>query len=77
MSGQRRAHEQHLDSDDWVSGGEPMSDQQEAFLERLCEERGVRMDYELTKAQASRRIEELKDPDYKKPLTRPLPRPLS
>jgi len=60
MSGQRDAHRRHRDSDDWATADEPMTDSQESLLEELCGRAGRSMDYFLTKAQASRRIEDLK-----------------
>jgi hypothetical protein len=47
------------DPDDWVTGDEPMTGPQESYLRTLAREAGEEMDPGLTKAQASRRIEEL------------------
>jgi Protein of unknown function (DUF3072) len=46
---------------DWVSGDDPMTGAQASYLKTLCEQAGA-PDYEanLTKAEASRRIDALK-----------------
>jgi len=45
--------------DDWVSGDEPMTGAQRSYLKTLCEEAQLPFDDTLTKAQASKRIDEL------------------
>jgi hypothetical protein len=45
--------------DDWVTGDEPMTGAQKSYLKTLCEEAREPFDERLTKAQASKRIEEL------------------
>lgn len=56
-------HEEHSnrqkDPHDWVTGDEPMTGAQASYLQTLSEEAGESFDRELTKAQASERIEEL------------------
>ena len=47
------------DPDDWVTGEEPMTGAQASYLQTLCQEAGEPFDQSLTKAEASRRIEEL------------------
>jgi len=47
------------DPDDWVTGEEPMTGAQASYLKTLSEEAGVEFDGTLTKAQASKRIDEL------------------
>ncbi len=47
------------DPDDWVTGEEPMTGAQRSYLKTLSEEAGQPFDENLTKADASRRIEEL------------------
>ncbi len=47
------------DPDEWVTGEEPMTGPQASYLRTLCQEAGEPFDEGLTKAQASRRIEEL------------------
>ncbi|SDA33701.1 DUF3072 domain-containing protein [Sphingomonas sp. NFR15] len=49
------------DPSDWVSGGEPMTGAQASYLTTLSEEAGETPPPEdLTKADASKRIDELK-----------------
>ena len=45
--------------DDWTTGDEPMTGAQRSYLKTLCEEAKVEMDDALTKAEASKRIDEL------------------
>jgi hypothetical protein len=47
------------DPDDWVSGDEAMTGAQASYLQTLCEEAGEEFDASLTKADASKRIDEL------------------
>lgn len=47
------------DPDDWVTGDEPMTGAQASYLETLCREAGEEFDPSLSKAAASRRIDEL------------------
>ena len=47
------------DPQDWVTGDEPMTGAQRSYLKTLCEEAHVDFDENLTKAEASRRIDEL------------------
>jgi Protein of unknown function (DUF3072) len=47
------------DPDDWISGDEPMTGAQRSYLKTLCEEAKQPFDDTLTKAQASKRIDEL------------------
>lgn len=47
------------DPQDWVTRDEPMTGAQRSYLKTLCEEAGVEFDDSLTKAEASRRIDEL------------------
>ena len=51
------------DPDDWVSGDDPMTGAQASYLKTLCEQAGDpdAFDANLTKAEASKRIDELKD----------------
>src|SRR4029079_12865486 len=48
------------DPDDWVTGDEPMTGAQKAYLKTLSEEAHVDFDETLTKTGASRRIDELR-----------------
>ena len=45
--------------DDWVTGDEPMTGAQRSYLKTLSEEAKVDFDENLTKAEASKRIDEL------------------
>ena len=45
--------------DDWTTGDEQMTGAQRSYLKTLSEEAGVEMDDTLTKAEASKRIDEL------------------
>ncbi len=49
------------DPDEWVTGDEPMTGAQKSYLQTLCEEAGETFDDKLTKAQASKRIDELQE----------------
>lgn len=47
------------DPDDWVTGDEEMTGAQRSYLQTLAEEAGEEIDPNLTKAEASKLIEEL------------------
>lgn len=47
------------DPDDWVTGEEPMTGAQASYLQTLAQEGGEEFDPGMTKAEASKRIEEL------------------
>jgi hypothetical protein len=47
------------DPDTWTTGDEPMTGAQASYLETLCEEAGEEFDPNLTKAEASKRIDAL------------------
>jgi hypothetical protein len=47
------------DPDDWVTGDEPMTGAQRSYLKTLSEEAKVPFEENLTKAEASKRIDEL------------------
>ena len=49
------------DPDDWVTGEEAMTGAQASYLETLSREAGEELDPSLTKAEASRRIDELQE----------------
>lgn len=53
---------QQKDPDDWVTGGEPMTGAQASYLKTLTEEAHDpdAYDADLSKAEASKRIDELK-----------------
>ena len=48
------------DPDDWKTGDEPMTASQRSYLETLSRETGEAFDESLTKAEASKRIDELR-----------------
>lgn len=48
------------DPDHWVTGDEPMTGAQMSYLKTLCEEAKEDFDEKLTKAEASKRIDELR-----------------
>lgn len=47
------------DPDDWTTGDEPMTGAQRSYLKTLSDEAGEEFDDTLTKAAASKRIDEL------------------
>ena len=49
------------DPSDWVTGEEPMTGPQKSYLETLAREAGEQVDDDLTKADASKKIDELQD----------------
>ena len=48
------------DPEDWVTGDEPMTGAQASYLKTLTEETGEDFDENLSKADASKKIDELK-----------------
>jgi len=59
--------EQHVpdntqkDPDEWVTGDESMTGAQASYLKTLAQEAGEPVDETLTKAEASKRIDELQE----------------
>ncbi len=49
------------DPDSWTTGDETMTGAQASYLQTLCEEAGESFDPALTKAEASKRIDELQE----------------
>jgi hypothetical protein len=47
------------DPEDWTTGDEPMTGPQRSYLHTLCQEAGEELNEGLTKAEASKRIDEL------------------
>jgi uncharacterized damage-inducible protein DinB len=47
------------DPEDWVTGDEPMTGAQASYLNTLSQEAGEKVPDDLTKAEASKRIDEL------------------
>ena len=56
---QLRGSNLQKDPDEWKTGGEPMTDAQRSYLKTLSDEAGEEMPDHLTKAEASKRIDEL------------------
>jgi hypothetical protein len=49
------------DPDDWKTGDEPMTGAQRSYLHTLADEAKEPVDDQLTKAEASKRIDELRE----------------
>ena len=49
------------DPDEWTTGDEPMTGAQKSYLKTLSEEAKVEFDESLSKADASKRIDELQE----------------
>jgi len=49
------------DPDDWKTGDEPMTPAQRSYLETLARDTGEDVPEDLTKAEASKRIDELRE----------------
>ena len=49
------------DPDDWTTGDEPRTGAQRSYLNTLAGEAGETVDGDLTKAEASKKIDELQD----------------
>jgi hypothetical protein len=49
------------DPDSWVTGDEPLTGAQRSYLHTLAEEAGEEVDDDLTKAEASKLIDELRE----------------
>ncbi|MDP9431454.1 MAG: DUF3072 domain-containing protein [Actinomycetota bacterium] len=49
------------DPSDWVTGDEPMTGPQESYLQTLANEAGADVPADLTKAEASERIDDLQE----------------
>lgn len=47
--------------DDWTTGDEPMTGAQRSYLHTLATEAGEEVDDDLTKAEASKKIDELQE----------------
>jgi hypothetical protein len=48
------------DPKDWISGDEPMTEAEAAYLRTLCAEAGIEFDRTLSKAAAAELIDQLK-----------------
>lgn len=49
------------DPEDWSTGDESMTGPQMSYLKTLCQEAGEEFDEKLTKAEASKKIDELQE----------------
>ena len=49
------------DPDNWVTGDQPMTGAQRSYLHTLAEEAGEEVNDDLTKAEASKMIDELQE----------------
>lgn len=49
------------DPNDWTTGGEPMTGPQRSYLQTLSREAGEEFNEKLTKAEASKKIDELQE----------------
>ncbi|MBV9861654.1 MAG: DUF3072 domain-containing protein [Alphaproteobacteria bacterium] len=49
------------DPDDWVTGDEDMTGAQESYLHTLAQQAHEKVEPDLTKAEASKKIDELKE----------------
>ena len=49
------------DPDEWVTGDEPMTGPQESYLATLAQEAGEDLERDLTKAEASKKIDDLQN----------------
>jgi hypothetical protein len=49
------------DPDEWKTGDEPMTAAQRSYLETLARDNGEAFDANLTKAEASKKIDELRE----------------
>jgi hypothetical protein len=49
------------DPDEWVTGDETMTSAQASYLKTLAQEAGEEVDESLTKAEASKKIDELQE----------------
>ena len=63
MSNQQELRGSNLEKDptEWKTGDEPMTAAQASYLKTLSDQANEPFDEELTKAQASRRIDELQE----------------
>ena len=49
------------DPDEWTTGDQPMTGAQESYLHTLATQSGEKVEPDLTKAEASKKIDELQD----------------
>jgi hypothetical protein len=63
------------DPQDWVTGDEPMTGAQESYVHTLARQAGEEVGGDMTKAEASEKIDELREKTGKKPRARAKPAP--
>ena len=56
---QQQQNSTQKDPDEWATGDEPMTGAQASYLETLCREAGEEFDPNTSKADASKKIDEL------------------
>lgn len=61
MADQEQQRNAEKDPEHWVTGDEPMTGPQESYLQTLATEAGEELSSDLTKAQASEKIEQLQE----------------
>jgi hypothetical protein len=52
---------------EWVTGDEPMTGAQDSYVHTLARQAGVEVQEDMTKAEASEKIDELREKTGKKP----------
>jgi hypothetical protein len=62
-----RARGRVKDPTEWVTGDEPMTGAQESYLQTLGREAGEQVEPDLSKAEASERIDELQQKTGRQP----------
>jgi hypothetical protein len=55
------------DPEDWTTGDEPMTGAQRSYLGTLAREAGEEVNQDITKAEASKRIDELQEKTGRRP----------
>ena len=61
MDQTQRQNSTEKDPDEWATGDEPMTGAQASYLETLSREAGEEFDPDVSKADASKRIDELQE----------------
>jgi len=61
MSDQSQQRNAEKDPSTWVTGDQPMTGPQESYLQTLAQEAGAEVSPDLTKAEASTKIDELQE----------------
>ena len=61
MADREQQRNPEKDPQEWVTGDEPMTGPQESYLQTLAREAGEQVPGDLSKAEASQKIDELKE----------------